>query len=84
MVDRTPSLLLVEPGAPQWAQRLGQRLVKTFLNLFPTSPVRLWKVAQADLPDAAEWTGAALFVADLGKLAVSDGVAWTDAIGGPL
>jgi hypothetical protein len=46
--------------------------------------VRLWKVAQADLPDAAEWTGAALFVADLGKLAVSDGVAWTDAIGGPL
>jgi hypothetical protein len=84
MVDRTPSLLLVEPGAPQWAQRLGQRLVKTFLNLFPTAPVRLWKAPQAELPDPAAWAGAILFVSDLGKLAVSDGAAWTDVTGGPL
>lgn len=84
MVAITPSTLLLEPGAPQWAQRLALRLVRTFLNLFPTAPVRLWSVQQSDLPDPSDWPGAVVYVTDLAKLAVSDGTAWTDAIGGPL
>jgi len=76
MVDVTPSALLLEPNAPMWAQRLVLRLVKTFLNLFPTAPVRLWKVpTSADLPDPAAWTGSVAYTAD-GTVYVSNGTAW--------
>jgi hypothetical protein len=85
MVDRTPSsAALVEAGAPMWAQRLGLRLVKTFLNLFPTAPVRLWSVTFANLPPAADWPGAIVYVSDKSKVGVSTGSAWVAADGGPL
>lgn len=84
MADFTPSLLLVEPGAPQWAQRLGLRLVRTFQNLFPTQPTRLWSATAAELPDPAKWTGCTVYVTDKLKVAVSTGAAWVSAGGGPL
>lgn len=84
MVDVTPSTLLLEPGAPLWAQRLALRLVKTFLHLFPSAPVRLWSVASADLPNASDWPGAIVYVTDKAKVGVSTGAAWVAADGGPL
>jgi len=75
MVDVTPSTLLLEPGAPQWAQRLALRLVKTFLNLFPTAPVRLWRAPPAEFPPADKWPGSVVASPD-GGLWVSDGTSW--------
>jgi hypothetical protein len=84
MVAQTPSAVLVEPGSPPWAQRLGLRLARTFLNLFPTAPVRLWSVTFAELPPAADWPGAICWVTDKSKVAVSSGTAWVSVAGGPL
>ena len=84
MVDFTPATLLVEPGAPPWGQRLGLRLVKTFQNLFPTQPTRLWSVPFDALPNPAAWTGATVYVTDKFKVAVSTGADWVAAGGGPL
>lgn len=84
MVDRTPSAVLLEPGAPLWAQRLGLRLAKTYLSLFPTAPVRLWSIPSADLPPPADWPGCIVYVSDKLKVGVSTGAAWVAADGGPL
>jgi hypothetical protein len=79
---RGPAAPLLEPGAPSWAQRFALRLASTFVISFPTAPIRLWSVVKADLPPAAEWTGALVYLNDLNKLAISDGTAWLDAMGG--
>lgn len=42
----------------------------------PQAPTRLWSVAQANLPPAADWTGCLVFVSDTGTIAVSDGTTW--------
>ena len=82
MVDFTPSTLLVEPGAPPWAQRFGLRLVRTFQNLFPTQPTRLWNAGNfAALPDPKPWAGALAYTAD-GAVNVSTGGVWRDVGGG--
>lgn len=75
---------LLEPAAPPWAQRMMLKLVGFFVPVFPVQPVRVWGVAQADLPPAADWPRGIVYVTDLGKLALSNGVAWTDTVGGPL
>lgn len=84
MVDRAPSSLLLEPGAPMWAQRLALRLDRAFVGLFPSAPVRLWSVLFADLPSPADWTGCLVWVPDKGKVAVSNGAAWVVVDGGVL
>lgn len=84
MVDATRTPILLEPNAPGWAQRLALRLTQTFLSLFPTAPARLWTVASADLPPAADWRSAIVWCPDKGKVAVSDGTTWLSAGGGPL
>jgi hypothetical protein len=84
MVDFTPSTLLLEPNAPQWAQRFALRIAKTFQNVFPTQPTRLWSAPSTALPDPASWAGCILYVPDKLKVAVSTGAAWVSAGGGPL
>lgn len=75
-MDRAPSSLLVEPGAPPWGQRLGLRLGQQFVSKYPTAPMRLWSVdTPADLPPADEWTGAVVSMPD-GSVWASNGVAW--------
>ena len=72
----TPTSLLVEPGAPQWAKRLGLRLDQTYQSLYPQQPTRLWEVdSPADLPPAADWPGSVVSVG--GIVFVSDGATWT-------
>lgn len=39
-------------------------------------PVPVMEVLAADLPNAADYQGCAVFVSDEGKLAVSDGTTW--------
>lgn len=75
---------LLEPGAPPWAQRLVLRLQDVFAPLVPKSPVRLPAFASTSLPAPADWRGCIIYVPDKGKVARSDGTAWTDAIGGVL
>lgn len=75
---------LLEPGAPDWAQRFALQVQEAFLGLFPDAPVRLWSVAFADLPDPAKWSGCIVWVSDKAKVGASNGVAWTDAVGGAL
>lgn len=84
MVERSPSSLLLEPGAPSWAQRLALRLDRVFLGLFPSAPVRLWSVVFADLPPPAPWVGCLVWVPDKGKVAASNGAAWVTTDGGVL
>jgi hypothetical protein len=81
---RTSPAPLLEPGAPPWAQRFALRLASTFVISYPTAPLRLWSVAKADLPPAADWPGAMVYINDVNKLGVSDGTAWRDAMGGTI
>lgn len=75
---------LLEPTVPDWATRFALRISQSFLGLFPGAPVRLWRVAFADLPDATRWPGSVVYVSDKAKVGLSNGVAWTDAAGGAL
>lgn len=84
VTQRAPAPILLEAAAPPWAQRLVLVLQQTFLPLRPIQPTRLWPVVSADLPDPGDWPGALVYVTDLAKVGVSDGVAWTDTLGGPL
>lgn len=43
---------------------------------FPQGPVRVWRVAQAELPPAYDWQDHAVFVTELNVLAVSNGESW--------
>lgn len=79
-----PTTLLLETNAPPWARRFRDDIEKTFVSRFPQRPVRLWSVPQAGLPPAEDWPFGVVWVSDLGKLGVSNGVAWVDAVGGPL
>ena len=49
--------------------------MKTFQNLFPTQPSRLWSAPPGGLPDPAAWTGALVYGTD-GALYLSTGTAW--------
>ncbi|WP_332763919.1 hypothetical protein [Phenylobacterium sp.] len=42
----------------------------------PTQPGRVFACASADLPSAADWTGAVLRDTTINILAVSDGTSW--------
>ena len=78
MSSFTPSTLLVEPNAPQWAQRLGLRPGEDVLqNLFPTQPTRLWDAgAAADLPPPENWPGTVRHWRTI-RSGVSDGASWS-------
>jgi hypothetical protein len=75
---------LIEASAPGWAVRYALRVDQAFKNLFPKAPDRLWGVLQADLPDAAKWTGCTVYVSDLQKVGLSNGTTWTQTDGGAL
>lgn len=77
----------VGPGslAPdELLQTLGDIFTDLSEAQVPTKPRRLVPVPEADLPPAADWPGCIVYVSDLGKVGLSDGVTWTDAIGGAL
>lgn len=82
MVASIPKL--VEVGAPDWAQRMAQRLFQVFAPLVPISPVRLPRLVFASLPAAADWPGCLVFVSDKNKVGLSNGTSWTDPAGGVL
>ena len=50
----------------------------------PTGPVRLWPVASADLPPAADWPNCICYVTDKSCAAVSTGASWVRADGSAL
>lgn len=50
----------------------------------PSAPVRLWSVASADLPPAADWPNSICYASDKGCVAVSTGTAWVRADGSAL
>lgn len=83
-VRRIPSPPLLEPGAPQWAVRFAARLNEFFRLRHPQAPSELMIVLFADLPPAADWLGAEVWVSDKGKVGVSNGVAWVTTDGGVL
>jgi hypothetical protein len=82
MVRPHQTSLLLEPGAPMWAQRMADRLDLRFVALWPQAPIRLPTLTKAELPKPSEWTACAVYVSDVKKIAVSDGAAWRDAMGG--
>lgn len=62
-------------GGPQ--DRFNKEVVDVLRELLiPSGPVRLWSVASADLPPAADWTAHAVWVSDQSVVAVSDGTNW--------
>jgi hypothetical protein len=58
------------------------RLVERFWPVFPVQPLRLQAIDKANLPPAAAWPGAVVYIHDLKKIGLSNGTAWTDAMGG--
>lgn len=50
----------------------------------PTRPTILAPCLQADLPSAAQNTGALVYLTDTQKVAMSNGSTWTDPAGGAL
>lgn len=54
------------------------------LQGLPQQPTALASVEEADLPPAADWTGAIIYVSDLEKVALSNGTTWTQTDGGAL
>ena len=81
---RTPTAPLLEADAPLWAHRFAQRLNEFFKLRHPQAPSELLIVKFLDLPPAADWQGAQVYVIDKGKVAVSSGAAWVTTDGGPL
>lgn len=76
-VARIPSSQgLIEPGAPDWANRLVLRLIKQFVSSAPVNPQQLWATPSSGLPPASENIGCIAYTTDLG-LVVSNGTAWT-------
>lgn len=85
LLVRAPSSLLLEPGAPPWAQRFALRISALFKLVNPQAPVAIWPVNKADLPPAADWTGCLVWVPDQVVVGVSDGVNWRRInLGGPV
>ena len=50
----------------------------------PSAPSRLWPVASADLPPAADWSNCICYVTDKTCVAVSTGSSWVRADGSAL
>lgn len=75
---------LIDANAPNWAQKFSLSLDREYVGQFPQAPVRLWGVAQANLPPAEKWTGCLVYVMDLSKVGVSNGTAWVQTDGGAL
>lgn len=61
--------------APQWVQALREEVTRRFEQLF-AGPFRFKVYRIADLPDAARFAGAGVYVEDTGKPAWSNGTAW--------
>jgi hypothetical protein len=76
--------LILEPTAPGWAQRMVLALKGYFLPLVPSSPVMLASFPSTSLPDPAAYAGCLIYVPDKAKVGLSNGAAWTNAIGGAL
>ena len=76
VTQRAPATTaLVESNAPDWAQRLGLRLPKTFQGLYPIQPTHLWDAgAVGNLPPAADWPGGV--AAAGGVIWLSNGTSW--------
>lgn len=75
--------MLTNPGGP---------FAPTFASIIdairslqqPKQPTRFASVLQADLPPAASWPFAAIYVSDLDTLAISTGSTWVRADGSAL
>ncbi len=63
---------------------LGELQAGVMALLNPGRPARLWSVAYADLPPAADWAGCIVYVSDKNKVGLSNGTTWTDPAGGAL
>lgn len=75
-------MVSVPRDAPQWAQRLADDITAEMRGRARGFPVVLAQYVKADLPDAARWVGAWIYVTDdVGGAvpAFSDGVAWRRA-----
>jgi hypothetical protein len=86
MVNRLTSLTgLLQPDAPQWAQRFALRLLDTVVLKHPVAPVELWQCSKASLPPAGDWAGCVVIVSDQSELAISYGGQWLKiATAGPV
>lgn len=72
-------MVTVPAGAPLWAQQLADDVTRELRARARGFPVVLAPFPKADLPDAARWRGAWIFVTDAtgGPIpAFSDGAAW--------
>jgi hypothetical protein len=61
---------------PAWLPRFADSVADLFRRILP-APLRLWPVATADLPDAADFSGAIVYDSDHEAVKLSDGSAWT-------
>jgi hypothetical protein len=80
-----PSIALVEPAAPMWAQRMVLKLQDYFLPLAQRQPMAIWACTKAQLPPAADFPFGVVIVSDQNELAVSLGGTWLKIVtGGPV
>lgn len=84
-IVKAPTSVLMEPGAPAWAQRFALRLAVVFKLVNPQAPVAIWPSYKADLPPPIDWIGSLVYVPDQDCVAISDGVNWRKiSLGGPV
>lgn len=69
-------MVVAEPGIPDWALRLIQRLDEEYAPLTPRSPVGVPAYATADLPPASAFPNRIAYDKTVGAIVFSDGSAW--------
>jgi len=72
--------LFTPPGAPSWLDGI-LRNIRSGLRTQWDSPIVLNQIATADLPSAADWTGALVWDVTTSEVKRSNGTAWA-ALGG--
>jgi len=62
-------------AGPPWLRDFGASVIRLFKGLMDV-PFRLWPVANADLPAAADYSGGLAWNATVSRVTYSDGAAW--------
>lgn len=66
----------VPADAPQWMHGVLHNIDRGYVPRVGNEPIRLPPYKSTDLPDAAKYIGRVIWVSDIKKPAVSDGIHW--------
>ena len=71
--------MVIEPGIPDWANRMFRAIAKSYAPLVPAAPTRVYSAPTADLTAslAAKYPQCIAYDTTLGQFVYSDGATWS-------